>query len=64
LTNGGLKTIGFVPQTHNITHNQKNTKNTTTMIPPARRLPAASIEKLSKFAICRAINLDFRKMVM
>ncbi len=34
------------------------------MVPPARRLPAASILKVSKFAVRRTIDLNCRNTAM
>jgi hypothetical protein len=34
------------------------------MVPPARRLPEASIKEVSKFSICCMINLDRCNMAM
>jgi hypothetical protein len=49
-TNSGLKINGFVQQTQP-QHTTKNTTNTTTMVPPAHYLPAASILKVSKVTV-------------
>jgi hypothetical protein len=39
-------------------------KNTATMIPPARRLPAAPILQVSAIAVRRVIDIDHLNMAM
>jgi hypothetical protein len=48
------------------THNQHNKKykNTDTMLPPMRQLPAASILKVSMIAVSRAIDLNLHNTAM
>jgi hypothetical protein len=62
-TNGGLKTNGFAQQTQP-QHTTNNTTNTTTMVPTARRLPAASILKVSKIPIRCAIEYNLSNTAM
>ena len=45
-------------------HTAQRPKNTDTMISPARRLPAASILKVSAIAVRRAIDIDHRNAAM
>jgi hypothetical protein len=62
-TNGGHKTNGFTQQTQP-QHTTNNTTNTTTMVPTARRFPAASILKVSEIAVHRAIDNNLSNTAM
>ncbi len=62
-TNTGLKTNGFAQKTQP-QHTTNNTTNTTTMVPTARRLPAASILKGSKIAVSCTIDNNLSNTAM
>jgi hypothetical protein len=68
-TNGNRKNFGIfvwwiLHRNTQPQHTLCNTKNTSTMISPTRRLPAASIFYMNAIAICRTINLNLRNTAM